>query len=176
MRRAIFGMAILAGLSAFARESRAQTNFSDPFFLYYGYVLPRQQAIAATPTVNDTLNAVTAARQANASTNRANLYDPNGGFAPLDDFDGPGSGGGQARNDPRLGRIASGAFPSGNIAGTGPALYYNRTARYYPSIRSGRGPNRNLSVASPRRGLGGGGGAGMPSPRGSAGFGMPGPR
>ena len=42
-----------------------------------------------------------------------------------------------------------------NARGTGPALYYNRTARYFPGLREGRGPNSNISVGSPRRGMGG---------------------
>ncbi|MDX2035726.1 MAG: hypothetical protein SFX72_03660 [Isosphaeraceae bacterium] len=171
MRRAIWGMGLLAGLAIFAGEARAQ-NFSDPFFLYYGYFLPRQQAMAATPTVTDTINAVTAARQGNASTNRANLYDPNGNFAPLEDFENPG--GGSRRQDARAPYLQSGRFPSGNIGGTGPGLYYARTARYYPGLRQGVSPNRNVGLSNPRPG--GGFGGGVPVARPNVGGGVPGPR
>ena len=106
-------------------------------------------------------------------TNRANLYDPNGNFAPIEEFDGPNAS--KARNDPRGGRISNGGFPAGNISGSGPAMHYNRTARYYPNLRNGIGPNRNVGVGGGRPGAFGGG---SPNARSgmSSGMGMAGPR
>jgi len=161
MRRLLIGLAVALGCSLSAPSSRAQisNNFNDPFTFYYGYYLPHQAAIAAQPTPMDTLNAVTAARQFNAPTNRTGMFDPVTpyGADELDPF-APGAAGGK-------GRAMGNYHPSmnSNARGTGPALYYNRTARYFPGMKTGRGPNMNISVITPRRGGGGYGGGGMPS-------------
>jgi hypothetical protein len=171
MRRTLWILAALAIVAGSAKQGRAQNGgFSDPFFLYYGYFLPQQAARAAQPNVNDSINAQIAANQAYAQTNRANLYDPNGQYGTFDRFAqaDPYAGAGVARgrgagmNYPRL---QYRGVPTTNINGSGPALYYNRAAQYYPGLRSGRGPNRNVAVAG--RGTRGGGGAamgGLPSP------------
>jgi hypothetical protein len=175
MRHRVLGLGLGLGLFLACVPAQAQ-DYNDPFFLYYGFFLPRQAAISATPTVNDTLNAVTATRQATATTNRATLYDPNGNLAPLDDFEGPaGLGGGRARTDDRSRSIASGRFPTGNSNGMGPAQFYSRTARYYPTLRSGKSTNRNVFVG---RRSGGYGRASVPNATGGMGMGlgMPGPR
>ena len=50
MRRILLGLAALAGLAMCPARGQAQvSNFSDPFFLYYGWYLPRQQALANQP-------------------------------------------------------------------------------------------------------------------------------
>jgi hypothetical protein len=137
----------------------------DPFSIYYGYYLPHQAAVAAQPSPLDTINQVTAARQFAAITERTGLYDP---ISPY----------GEEELDPnrsfsaRRGRehlAAPYAFPisPSNVRGTGPALYYRRTARYYPQLRTGQGANRNIAVS--RRS---GGGMGMPN----TGGGFAGPR
>ncbi len=170
MRYLISFFAIVVAISASPSKAQAQT--SDPFFLYYSYFLPRQAALAAQPSVSDSINARAAQQQYSATTNRANLYDPNGGygtsdpFAPVDPF---GATNPRARGG-RMGTLGSRGLPTTNINGSGPALYYNRHAQYYPSIRSGRGPNRNLAVA----GRGVRGGPGVPSA--AAGMALPGPR
>ena len=163
MRRALVVLAGLIASASWATDGRAQTSsgFDDPFFLYYSYFLPRQAALAAQPNVSDTINANVAARQSYATTNRANLYDPNGGYGAFDGYD-PNSvfdnptarGRGAGRSGPAL---TSRGLPTTNIAGHGPALYYNRAALYHPSLRNGQGPNKNLAV--PGRGVRGGRGA-----------------
>jgi hypothetical protein len=65
-----------------------------------------------------------------------------------------------------------------NADGSGPSLYYGRAAQYFPTLRTGRGPNANTAAASRRAGgggrrsfgMGGMGGMGM----GMGGMGMPG--
>jgi len=155
MRRPMIGLAVAFGFFLLAPASQAQVgNFSDPFTFYYGFYLPHQAAIAAQPTPMDTINAVTAARQYNAPTNRTGMFDPISPYG-IDDTDIFGAGGrgrGAAKSSPAM---------NSNARGTGPALYYSRTARYFPGIRVGRGPNRNLSVGHTRRG--GGGVPSMPS-------------
>ena len=151
MRRPMIGLAVAIGFSLLAPASQAQGlgNFNDPFTFYYGFYLPHQAAIAAQPTPMDTLNAVTAERQFNAPTNRSGMFDPVSPYG-LDDPDifSAGGSGGRGR-----GPAVSSPDMTSNARGTGPALYYNRTARYFPGMRTGRGPNSNMSVGSPRRGM-----------------------
>jgi len=135
---------------------------ADPFSFYYGYYLPHQAAIAATPTPMDTINQNIAQRQRDAMTDRSTLYDPASPFGEEDDPLAPYSPGGRKRGGTRVGTPGFVRTPH---AGTGPAMYYNRTARYFPDLKVGRGPNRNLAAA---RGGRGGGMPAMPS--------MPGPR
>lgn len=148
MRRPMIGLAVALSFSLLAPTSQAQGigNFNDPFTFYYGFYLPHQAAIAAQPTPMDTINAVTAARQYSAPTNRTGMFDPVSpyGLADPDVFSSGGRGRGQAMSTPAM---------NSNARGTGPALYYNRTARYFPGMRVGRGPNRNISVGSPQRGI-----------------------
>jgi hypothetical protein len=181
MRRMLGILAVLAIISAAAKEGRAQVSSAagDPFFLYYGYFLPRQAAMAAQPRVEDTINAASISQQAYAQTNRSSLTDPSGGYG-ADRFADSGFLDGRIRG----GRAATGpggmttqrlrsTVPSTNMPGTGPQLYFNRTAAYYPGMRQGvgRGPNRNLAVAG--RGVRSGG-TGMPT--GGVGLPQPGPR
>jgi hypothetical protein len=138
----------------------------DPFSFYYGYYLPHQAAIAAQATPLDTLNQITAQRQINALSERQGLYDPISPYGEEElDPNRPYSG---RRGTERLAH--PGLFPvtTSNVRGTGPALYYGRTARYYPQMRRGSGPNRNIGVT--RRG-GSMGGIGTPG-----GYGGVGPR
>jgi hypothetical protein len=139
----------------------------DPFAFYYGYYLPHQAAIAAQPTPLDTINQITAARQMNALSERAGLYDPISPYGEEDlDPNRPYSG---RRGGERRAKPAPFAVSTSNVRGTGPAVYYARTSQYFPQMRVGRGPNRNIGVT--RRGGGGGmGGMGM------GGFGGMGPR
>jgi len=149
----MIGLAVAFGFSLLAPASQAQGlgNFSDPFTFYYGFYLPHQAAIAAQPTPMDTLNAVTAARQYNAPTNRSGMFDPVSPYGLEDpNLFGVGGSGGRGRG---AGAAASPPEMTSNARGTGPALHYNRTARYFPGLRVGRGPNSNISVGSPRRGM-----------------------
>jgi len=129
----------------------------DPFSFYYGYYLPHQAAIAAQPTPLDTINQVTAARQFTALSERQGLYDPISPYGEEDlDPNRPYSA---RRGADKASRTYLHPVTTSNIRGTGPGLYYARTARYYPQLRSGKGPNRNLAVT--KRGGGGMGGGGM---------------
>ena len=167
MRFALLGLAVALGFSGLARDAKAQvpfTNINDPFFAYYSFYLPRQQAQALQPGPEATINAIAANRQANASTNRNDAFDPSAG---ADIFDS----GGEFNSGVRRRTISNG--PSrigGNTNGLGPAGFYNTssTRLYYPSLKPGRGKNANVSVVR-ARGFGGGGGLG-------GGIGLPGPR
>jgi hypothetical protein len=175
MRFPRFGLALVLGLAAlFVPTSRAQAQVgaiggvgSDPFSFYYGYYLPHQAYIAAQPTPLDTINAITITRQQAAATDRASLYDPISPYGDDPDLLNPLS----QRGRERLAKIQG--FSS-NIKGNGPAPHYNRTERYFPGLRTGRGPNRNIAMPRYSRFGGGGGGFGMPGAGGAMGMGMPG--
>ena len=132
MHRPMIGLAVALGFSLLAPASQAQGfgNFNDPFTSYYGFYLPHQAAIAAQPTPMDTINAVTAARQYNAPTNRTGMFDPVSpyGMEDPDIFGAGGRGRGQTMSTPSM---------NSNARGTGPAIYYNRTARYFPGRAGG---------------------------------------
>ena len=168
MRFSLLGLSVALGLSGLATEARAQvpfTNINDPFFAYYSFYLPRQQAQANQPGPEATINAIAANRQAYAATNRNDMFDPS---APSDIFD---SNGDFAPNSgARRRTISAGASRiGGNTNGLGPAAYYNTasTRLYHPSIKPGRGKNMNVSVVRARGFSGGGmgGGMGLPGPR-----------
>ncbi len=174
MRRALWVLAAGVVVLSWASGAGAQVNGiggsnGDPFFLYYGWYLPQQAALANQPRVQDTIQANVAANQAYATTNRSNLYDPNGGYGRFNPYAAEGdvgAGVGGAARVAGAGRMRS-SVPTSNIRGQGPPLYYNRTAQHYPSMRVGQGPNRNLAVA----GRGARRTAGVPSMPS-----MPGPR
>jgi hypothetical protein len=163
LRRPLLALAVALATGLLVQGGRAEaqifgnTGNFDPFSIYFGYYLPHQAYIAAQPTPLDTINQITAARQFSAVTDRAGLYDPISPYGtgteegdPLRPF---------ARGGERLARNVS-AGGTSNAQGTGPALYYSRTARYYPTLRIGRGSNRNLgAVRSSQAGGGGFGGA-----------------
>ena len=69
--------ALVFGLLACGSSARAQDGgFSDPFFLYYGYFLPRQSALASQSQPEDFYRGQAAQRSYAAQTDRAGLYDP----------------------------------------------------------------------------------------------------
>lgn len=167
MRRAFLGLAVLA-LVTLAQPNRAQAQLSglggDPFSLYYGYYLPHAAAIAAQPTPMDTINQNIALRQRDAMTDRSSLYDPVSPYGDSDD-DTLAPYGSRRGGNSRL--KAGGLITNGRdvARGGGPSMFYNRTARYFPEMRNGRGPNRNLATVRGSRGGGMGGGMpSMPSP------------
>ena len=167
MRRMLLGLIALMGLSGLASEARAQvpfTNINDPFFAYYSFYLPRQQAQALQPGPEATIANVTANRQAYAATNRNDMFDTMS----------PGLGGDSGEFSPNSGiRSPGGTRASrigGNLNGLGPAGYYNnaRTRSYHPTLRSGISRNNNVSNTRGRGFSGsgaGGGGLGLPGPR-----------
>jgi hypothetical protein len=174
-------MAAAAAVLGWTQSGRAQQafspGFSDPFFLYYGWYLPRQAALADQPRIEDTIQQNVAMNQAYAATNRSSLYDPAGGYGKFNPY---------AQNDPfaiGAGGPASRAAmmgiqmrqrsttPSSMSTGRGgqhvPTSHYNRTAGFYPSLRAGQGPNRNVAIAGRgvRRGFSMPSMPSMPGPR-----------
>lgn len=155
MRRLFIGMAVVLGLTAVATPGRAQFFGNgtgdptlDPFRFYYGIYLPRQAALAATPSPMATINAMSAARQEAALTERAGLYDPVSVYGPDLQYDPTRPFANRLQGRRPGGMAATGT----NINGAGPNMYYNRTATYFPGLRAGRGTNRNVTVGigSPR--------------------------
>lgn len=171
MRRTLLGLMVALGFSAAGVEARAQVPFSnvnDPFFAYYSFYLPRQQAQAMSPGPEATINAITANRQQYAATNRTDMFDPNGlgGSGNFLDSNGdfsPNAGSRKRTLSTGVSRIG------GNLSGLGPAAYFNKANQYYPNLRTGRGKNANVSVTRGRNNSGGGygsmGGMGLPGPR-----------
>jgi hypothetical protein len=179
LRRLRLAVAVASAVFIVGATSPARAQFLggaggvDPFSLYFGYYLPHQAYVAAQPTPLDTINQITAQRQFNAVTDRAGLYDPISPFGEeeLDPLR-PYSGSGSTRKE-RLAKPHNFSVTT-NARGTGPALYYNRTARYFPHVRAGYGPNKNIAVTRGRTGGGGGFGGGFGGFGG--GFPSPGPR
>jgi hypothetical protein len=179
MRLSRFGGAVVLGLLALfvpASWTQAQSTLAaagtggvDPFSLYYGYYIPHAAAVAAQPSPLDTINAMTANRQQNAMTDRASLYDPISPYGDDQELLDPFSKRGRER-------IAKFQGFTSNIRGTGPATHYGRAANYFPGLRPGRGPNRNISTARYARfgnlGVGPGATTTMPSFSGNMGMGM----
>ncbi len=168
MRQTLLGLVVALGVSTVASEARAQvpfTNINDPFFAYYSFYLPRQQAQALAPGPEATINAITANRQQYAATNRTDMFDPNG-----HGLGGYGDSGGDFTPNAGLRKRTLSAGASrvgGNLNGLGPQGRYNAASQYYPGLRNGRGRNANVAVVR-ARGYGGGGiggGIGLPGPR-----------
>ena len=168
MRLTLLGLTVLVGALGWGVESRAQvpfTNVNDPFFAYYSFYLPRQQAQALQPGPEATIATITANRQAYAATNRNDMFDTmSPGLA-----DDSGEFGFQS-NGRRRGRTNQASRIGGNLNGLGPAGYYNNNLGFHPTLRSGIHKNNNVSVLR-SRGFSGGGAAG-----GSGGIGLPGVR
>ncbi|AGA28121.1 hypothetical protein [Singulisphaera acidiphila] len=167
MGRPSFGLALGFGLFLLLPASPAHAQLpTDPFQAYFGFYLPHQAAIAQQSTPLDTINAAQAAQQFAAAADRTGLYDPSNPF-------------GDENADPlrpyaRSGRerlIRPHIYPTSTAnarqRGSAPPVYYNRAARYYPTLRASTGPNHNLAVHR----IGRGGGMSMPSMPS-----MPGPR
>ena len=168
MRRILLGLLGLVGASGLASDARAQvpfTSINDPFFAYYSFYLPRQQAQALQSGPEATIATVTANRQAYAATNRNDMFDTMS----------PGIGGDNGDFSPNSGIRRSGGQQAsrigGNLNGLGPTAYYGsaNVRKYHPTIRSGISRNNNVSVTR-ARGFSGGAGSGF------GGIGLPGPR
>jgi hypothetical protein len=182
MPRSFLAFAAVLAVFAYSPFDRAHAQNTglgvDPFSLYYGYYLPHAAAMAAQPSPLDSINQATLRRQQSAQTDRSTLYDP---ISPYGDAESetlspyssnrrPMAGAGMAARVPAYDALGN---PSNlNARGHGPSQYFNRYARYHPTVKIGRGPNRNIaSVRSGRAGIGGGGMPSMPSMPS-----MPGPR
>jgi len=156
MRRTLLGLAVVLGLAAAGVPARAQDvinngGFSDPFFLYYSYYLPRQAALANRPGPQLTINQNAAARRDTVMADRSGLYERTDlfGDADLDPLRPFGTRSGSSR-------VPVPRSPNGvthqNLQGRGLPGYHNRTNSYYPSLRSGgagavaRGPSSTPAV------------------------------
>ncbi len=166
MRRLTLAGAIFATLLCLASPSQAQlfpnNNGADPFSLYYGWYLPQQAALAVRNSVGPqaTINALSAARQEAAYTDRASLYDPIAKYGVGYQYD-PNRPFPDRMQGTRPGGLAT---AGSNINGAGPGPYYNRGGNYFPGQRTGRGPNSSAFTMSPRNR--GGGFGGVPNPAG----------
>jgi hypothetical protein len=159
----------LLGLVApqYSGEARAQTATgglgditADPFTFYYAYYLPNQQIQAMRPRPIDTINAAVQSRQYYAQTQQRSLYNPISPYA--DDYD-PLRPYSQQQGRERAAQPFRFSQDPSNADGSGPSLYYDRAASYFPGLRVGRGPNANVARLRTRRGggMGGMGGMGM---------------
>jgi hypothetical protein len=172
MRRTLLGLVVALGVSTVGSEARAQvpfTNINDPFFAYYSFYLPRQQAQSLAPGPEATINAITANRQQYAATNRTDMFDPSGqgnGGSFLDSSGEFSPNAGLRRRTISTGVSRLG----GNLNGLGPQGRFNAANQYHPTLRAGRGKNANVSVTRSRGFSGGGMGGGM------GGMGLPGVR
>jgi len=156
MRTSLIGLAVVLGLGMSASTCRAQdAGFSDPFFLYYGFFLPRQAALAAQPQPEDNIRNQAVQRQYRAQTDRTGLYDPVGGLG-LDELD-PLRPFGQRTGSSRLARTSPTGMTVTHVNGRGPSGYYNNHGSYYPTIRSGQGRRGGGGSSAAR--FGGGSGA-----------------
>lgn len=169
-RRLQFALLLATGAFFTPASSRAQLGLgditNDPFAFYYAYYLPNQQMQAMRPRPDDSINMAVQQRQYYAATQRPTLYDPISPYtSQAPDPTRPYSRDQARERSANPYRFAQ--SPS-NANGTGPSLYYGRAAQYFPTLRSGRGPNSNVSAGARRMGGGGmnmgmGGGMGMPS-------------
>ena len=164
MASRIVGLAVLLGLLTLAPPARAQGlgGFDDPFTLYYGFFLPRQAALAATPRPEQTVNAMASIRQERIANERAGLYDPI--IPPWANNNDPADIQGNRRAGKRPGGVAFNSGVGSNL-GPGVSKYYGRTPTGYKQLPSGRSRGANASLAVGSRRGGGGGARGMvPSP------------
>jgi hypothetical protein len=131
----------LAGSSAKAQDA----GFSDPFYLYYSFFLPRQSALAAQSQPEDFYRAQSVQRQYTSQTDRAGLYEPNSSIG-LDELD-PMRPFGRSTSPTRMVRTnPAGLVSSINRSNhAAPAGYYASHRNYFPGIRSGVGAGRRMS-------------------------------
>ena len=167
MRTVLIGLGAALGFSLFVPSVSAQdAGFSDPFFLYYGYFLPRQNALAAQAQPEDFYRNQSIQRQYAAQTDRAGLYDPISAVG-MDELD-PTRAFGYRSSNTRMVRTTPVGLRS-TVSKTGhsaPQGYFARTSGqgnvYFPTIRSGLSA-RSRGASSAPSALGGRG-MGIPSP------------
>ncbi len=147
MRTSLIGLAVVLGLGILAPTSRAQdTGFSDPFFLYYSFYLPRQAALAAQPQPDDQIRFNNSQRQIEVRSERAGLYEPLPAIG-LDELD-PMRPFGQRSGSTRLARTSPSGLISTNLTGHGATGYFNRSGSYHPTLRSGQSRSARRSGAA----------------------------
>lgn len=139
MRRLIAGLVVALGMSAGAAPGLAQALPNDPFFLYYGYYVPRQQTLAAQVQGGSQgiITSNTASRQFAAEQARAGLYEAPQPFG-LADLD-PNAGVGAGRNAAQRRSTPVQITPFDPAAvGQHSPIHYNRTSFYYRNQGVGR--------------------------------------
>jgi hypothetical protein len=151
MRRLILGLSVGLGLLGITPCVRAQAQafspgFSDPFFLYYGVYLPRQQYLASQPTTATQLNDVAIARQNYALSDRSGLRAP-----MASPFEMPESGGEllpyQRRQ--RLPNLPH-HFAQPRNMNNRALPHFNELGSRFPGAKNGSFANRNVPMT--RRG------------------------
>lgn len=153
LRRIGLGIMALGLLSAASSTARAQDGgFSDPFFLYYGYFLPRQAALATQAHPEDLYRAQAAQRNYAAAVDRSGLMDPGAGIG-YDELD-PNRPFGLRSGSTNMVRTTPTGLPS-SVARTGhsaPRQHFANHGSYYPTIRSGVTAARRPPVVAPTSG------------------------
>jgi hypothetical protein len=172
MSRFRIGLVVALGLLAISPSARAQfvpnlppgfgTGQFDPFSAYYGYYLPRNQAMAAQMAggLNEAINLYSQARRLNAESARAStIYEMDDPYRMVPLEDRPYT------------RPPTVLLP-GQAAGPGPSGYFGRSQRYFYGARSGApGATRAPSSARLPQARGVGGMGGMGGMRGMGGMG-----
>lgn len=160
MRRlAVWVCACVAAVLAAAQPVSAQQfGFSgaDPFFLYYSYYLPSQMQMSVQSSMGPSamIQANDALRQEYALRDRAGMGAGSGFSAYLDALDSGGpdmdpttSFSLMRQREKRLLRRMSGGVPSSNMDGRGTRHFRSGMAsRYYPKMKLGYAPNKNLAI------------------------------
>ena len=149
MRRLMFGLAIVLGLSFGASTVMAQATgvFSDPFSLYYGLVLPKAAADASRVSSTDVINNQTVYRQeAISAAERPGLYEDIQPFG-LEDLD-PSRPIGRRFTGRSYEKRRPATYLSHNLQG--PPQYFgtatNGLNRYFPGLKPvAHGPNANIA-------------------------------
>jgi hypothetical protein len=140
MRQLLFSAALLAGLFALAPSGQAQTEFGlsdNPFNQYFGYYVPRQQAMAA-----QLQRGTVASINVNAADRRASALAGRGTFAPqaFSPFDTRFQD--QNPFDPRRPLHPPTILIPGQPSPMPHPGYYNRTSNYYFNRPSGSPTSR----------------------------------
>jgi hypothetical protein len=174
MRIRLLGLGLAFGLSLFASSARAQdAGFSDPFFLYYGFFLPRQNALASQAQPEDFYRNQGLQRQYAAQVDRSGLYGENGyiGQEELNPLSPFGTRSGSTR---MVRTVPQGLRTTVSLRGhSAPPDTFQQTRNYFPGQRSGMGPRQSrgggsFGASGPPRSVG------MPTPMAGMGGGVPG--
>ncbi len=154
MRAFVIGLGAILGLGLLTPSAKAQDGgFSDPFFLYYGYFLPRQNALAAQGQPEDFYRSQSIQRQAAAQTDRRGLYDPSSAIG-LDELDPLREFGSRSASNRMVATTPSGLRSTVSMRGhAAPSDYFHRVSSpsqrktYYPGLRSGFGAARSRGAS-----------------------------
>ena len=124
---------------------RGRNSSAIPSLSTTPYYLPNQQMQALRPTPMDSVNQAMMSRQYFAQNDRTALTNP---ISPYADRDTTRFGLTQNKGKSGLHGPSVFAADPRNADGAGPSLYFNRTGKYHPKLRTGRGPNANVSATA----------------------------